>query len=513
MFFAVVATLLAVPTWASSKDNSFFQDVSHRSTYLNKDPIAQWEVLPFGELSADSTLHVQDCFIALWEGSLYSSSRNPNKRDMTLDSPYNAWKKMTWEDVEKSGSKSFSLIESKTDGYSFFLLGSDGVRGVTLTNNQCDSVDKTSAIYTSETTTWSNDAKVTTSADFIWVANPAISVVSDPSVDYGVSQIDIADESLTFLPLDEEVSSLNFVDVWGKLYIGSSARFLTYTYENKKISTKEHEWIGGVIDTAPLDMSYDKVNNALWIAEKNSIHKLLPNGMFLRFGQRQGSPNAEITSVRACNGYVWVGSAVGMARVRGDGDASTHVGFTFKNSQEEEKEKDPWAWNFYGGHRYLPDNKVTAFETAEGPNDSSAVLVVCSTGLSLMDVSLWTLEEKATAVETFQNPRHDRHGLTTQVDLLTYGDVDSYRQACSDNDGLWTSMSGMGQVYRHLVTGSEEARQEAWHHFEGEFCNIYYLYGIGRSVCRVAVFLEQICVHHFLKKLTFYLLIIGIIIF
>ena len=465
MFFAVAATLLVAPGAWATKDSSFYQDVAHRSTYLNNAPIAQWETLPFGELTADSTLHVQDCFIALWQGSLYSSSRNPYKQDMTLDSPYNAWKQMTWEDAEKSGSKSFTLIESKAAEYSFFMLGTDGVRGVTLKDGQCDSVGTTSAVYLSETTTWSSNAKVTTSADFIWVANPGISSVTNPAVDYGVSQIDIAEESLTFLPLDEEVSSLSFVDAWQKLFIGSSARLLQYTYENKKIKAKEHEWIGGVIDTAPLDMSYDKVNNALWIAEKNSIHKMLPNGMFLRFGQRQGSPNAGISSVKASNGFVWVGSAVGLARVRGDGDATTHVGLTFHDT-DGENEKDPWAWNFYNGHRYLPDNMVTAFESAEGPNDSSAVLVVCSTGLALMDTSLWTLEEKAKAVETFQNPRHNRHGLTTQVDLLTYGDVDSYRQACSDNDGLWTSMTGMGQVYRHLVTGSEMARQEAWTHFE-----------------------------------------------
>lgn len=404
MFFAVVASLLAAPTVGATKDVLFAQDVAHRSTFLNTAPIAQWETLPFGELSQDSTLHVQDCFIALWEGGLYSSSRNAGKKDMTLDSPFNPWKQMKWEDTEKAG-KSFTLIESKTPAYSFFMLGPDGVRGVTLKDNQCDSVGTISDIYLSETTTWSSDAKVTTSADFIWVSNAGKSDASDPTVEYGVSQIEIAGDNLTFLSTDEEVTALSFVDSWQKLFVGSSARLLTYTYENKKIATKEHEWIGGVIDTAPLDMSFDKVNNALWIAEKNSIHKLLPSGMILRFGQRQGSPNAEITSVKACNGFVWVGSAVGMARVRGDHDATTHVGMTFQATMSD-SEKDPWAWNFYGGHRYLPDNHVTAFEATEGPNDSSAVLVVCSTGLTLMDVSLWTLAEKANAVQTVTKQRY-----------------------------------------------------------------------------------------------------------
>ena len=458
---ALLCVVGVVYASSSVKDVKYYQDVSHRSTYSGQEPIAKWETLPFGELSAGSTLHVDDCFIALWEGKLYSSSRNVVKKDMTLDSPYNAWKQMTWTGGEDYGSKSLSLIESKNDKFSFFMLGVDGVRGMTLKDNQCESIDKTSDVFITETSTWSNNAKVTSSKDFIWIANPGVSTKADPGADYGVSQVSIADESLTFIRLDEEVTSVEFVDNWQKLFVGSSTQLLTYTYENGEITTKEHEWIGGVIDTAPLDMSYDSVNDALWIAQKNSVHKMLPSGMLLRFGQRQGSPNAEITSVVACNGYIWVGSAVGMARVRGDGDAGTHYQLTDTGEND-----DPWAWSFYGGHRYLPDNNVIDFSGVVGPNDSSAVLVVCSTGLALLDVSLWTLGEKAKAVETFQNPRHNRHGMTTQVDLLVYGDVDSYRQACSDNDGLWTSMTGMGQVYRYLVTGSEAARQGAWTNFE-----------------------------------------------
>jgi hypothetical protein len=470
---AVAATLLAAApsvratTTSSSsssssgaKDAKFLQDVAHRSTYSGVEPIAQWEALPFGALGADSTVHVQNCFIALWQGSLYSSSRKTDSARPSLDSPFSTWQQMDWAGAEQFGSKSFSLVDSKSSAYSFFLLGSDGVRGVTLKEGQCGAVESTSEIYLSETATWTSDAKATSSADFIWVANPGVSVAADPATEFGVSQISIKDESLTFLPLDEEVTALSFVSSWQQLFIGSSTQLLTYTYEGEVVAKKEHEWIGGVVDTAPLDMSFDETNNALWIAEKNSIHKMLPNGMIQRFGQRQGSPNAEITSVKACGGYVWVGSAVGMARVRGDGDADTHVGST------ETGGEDPWAWSFYGGHRYLPDNLVMSFEGEEAADGSSVVLVVCSTGVSLMDVSYWTLEEKAQAVETFQNPRHNRHGMTTQVDLLSYGDLETYQQACSDNDGLWTSMTGMGQVYRYLVTGSEAARKEAWTNFE-----------------------------------------------
>ncbi|CAM9560031.1 unnamed protein product [Ectocarpus fasciculatus] len=126
---------------------------------------------------------------------------------------------------------------------------------------------------------------------------------------------------------------------------------------------------------------------------------------------------------------------------------------------------------FYGGNRYLADNKVKSLVGGfQGINREdglaeSTVLVVSASGLARIDAARWELSEKAQAMGQFQE-RHDRHGLTTGIDLINYGDVRTYQQHCDDNDGLWTSMHAMGETYRYLSTGEEEARSLAWRAFE-----------------------------------------------
>jgi hypothetical protein len=96
----------------------------------------------------------------------------------------------------------------------------------------------------------------------------------------------------------------------------------------------------------------------------------------------------------------------------------------------------------------------------------SVLLVVSSTGMALLQSAPWTLAEKATAFGSFQNPRHSREGLTSSVNLRVYGFVDSYVQNCQDNDGLWTSMHAMAEVYRYMASHEQEARDWAWQAFE-----------------------------------------------
>jgi hypothetical protein len=89
------------------------------------------------------------------------------------------------------GANSFSLIESKTSAYSFYLLGSDGIRGLILDDNsQCGSVQSSIDVYLTETVTWSSHAKITSSVDFIWVANSGIitpAATTDPATQYTAS--------------------------------------------------------------------------------------------------------------------------------------------------------------------------------------------------------------------------------------------------------------------------------------------------------------------------------------
>ena len=45
-----------------------------------------------------------------------------------------------------------------------------------------------------------------------------------------------------------------------------------------------HEWIGGVLAFTPTDLDFDDVNGFLWIAEKESLHRLTRDKVYWRYG-------------------------------------------------------------------------------------------------------------------------------------------------------------------------------------------------------------------------------------
>jgi hypothetical protein len=95
------------------------------------------------------------------------------------------------------------------------------------------------------------------------------------------------------------------------------------------------------------------------------------------------------------------------------------------------------------------------------------VFAVTASGLTLLKVRQWTLDQKAAVMQSFQEPRHDRYGLSSGCDLKQLGDLTEFIQTCDDNDGLWSSMSGMAAVYRAKETGDPDAYASAWKIFSG----------------------------------------------
>jgi hypothetical protein len=292
---------------------------------------------------------------------------------------------------------------------------------------------------------WGEIYATALSSEFVWIATSSL---------LGVLQIDILTGEVKSLLKDEVVTSLFWVDSWGKLYAGSKDAVRTLDIENGQVTKKYHGWTGGIIDSEPLGFAYDGINDALWLAESNSVHKQTKDGVWWRMGLKQGSPTGNITSVTASNGFIWVGSAFGVSRIRGDAPVERSPRI---NSESSQSQTDPWTWAFLTGPRYIPANSVASIVGADSKANylglPTVALVVTSGGLSVIDSQMWTLKEKAVAMGSFQFPRHYRHGLSTGVSLRVYGDVDSYVQECDDNDGLWTSMHAMGEVYRYLVTG------------------------------------------------------------
>jgi hypothetical protein len=456
----LVCAAALLPLHAAEPDAPYLQDVSFRATYQGAAPIAQWEQLPFAApatapAAGTGLLHLpsQDCFVALTAGgALFSSVRSLNQSlddKIALSSPYSAWRSLGAADASAS-----RLIPSSTEGFSFFVATSNNVVALAV-DESCSSV-LFSQVLLEDGADFGVILAAASSPSLLWLSSSG----------RGLQQLAIASGALAAVDVGgDTVSTLCWVQAWGKLFAGCDTTLRTLVYSGDAVQRVTHEWIGAYIDTVPLDMSYDSVNDALWLAENNSVHKLTAAGAWWRYGQRQGAPFGQITSVAAVGGYVWVGSALGMARVRGDVSARPSYDLGGKQGAAHAKSSDPWDWMFYGGNRYLVDTPVLAVVGGSAAGGGSSVLVASASGLARVDASLWTLGEKARAMAKFQE-RHDRHGLTTGIHLTSYGDVRGYQQECDDNDGLWTSMHAMGEAYRFMSTGEEDARDLAWKAFE-----------------------------------------------
>ena len=143
-------------------------------------------------------------------------------------------------------------------------------------------------------------------------------------------------------------------------------------------------------------------------------------------------PCPEITYVKAINGNIWFGSPEGAFMLRNDG-----------------------KFNYYNGERWLPGNKVSSI--APGPNGS--VLVLTDKGLGQICFKNMTLEDKAAYFQKQVRQRHIRNGFNASLDGMKNGDLSTGYLSDSDNDGLWTSMYLGAEIFKYVVTRSEEALQ------------------------------------------------------
>mmetsp|Transcript_19127 Transcript_19127/g.31993 ORF Transcript_19127/g.31993 Transcript_19127/m.31993 type:complete len:834 (+) Transcript_19127:33-2534(+) len=483
--FALAATLCSV---VSALDVPFDQDISFRATFANEEKIADWDQLPFTSLeNTQAAVHLgpkHDCFVLLSGEEVYAAEPAQNRVKEALQSPY-----QPWSSLYTMGEGARRLVPSMDKKFSYFVLTNHNVVGFALTGtiegNGCGKViGDPNHILAEDVDDWGEVAAVTSSEDSLWVASSKL----------GVTQINIKTGTMKQIELsDKDTTSLYYVSAWDKLYVGTQTTLYTLDFDTKRSKQDGgedyvlyHEWITGVIDTAPQQFSYDAVHDSLWLAESNAVHKLDRQGRWWRYGYHQGAPFGNITSVAAVNGYTYVGSKTGLARFRGDaypaqvdtlttGDTKCSSMNAGKEPSECNAEADPWSWNYYGGSRYLPDNSVRMIVRSEAyavsgrgaGKEGFTVLVASERGLTLLETAPWTLAEKSAAFEQFQYPRHDRRKLTAECGLNTYGLLDSFYKRVGDNDGLWTGMHGMGEAYHYASTGSETARKEAWRAFEG----------------------------------------------
>lgn len=150
-------------------------------------------------------------------------------------------------------------------------------------------------------------------------------------------------------------------------------------------------------------------------------------------------PGKHITAIENIGGRLWFGSSRGAFALREDG-----------------------KFDYYASRRWLVDDRV--IDISAGPGRS--VLVLTGKGLSRINFTMMTLEEKANRFQEIQRLRHIRYGFSSETNLLVPGDLSTAVLTDTDNDGLWTSMYLAGELFRYASTGSEDALQNAYEAFE-----------------------------------------------
>jgi len=150
-------------------------------------------------------------------------------------------------------------------------------------------------------------------------------------------------------------------------------------------------------------------------------------------------PWTELTAIKEIDGKLWFGSTKGAFMLRDDG-----------------------KFNYYYGQRWLPGEIVV--DIAQGPDKS--ILILTDKGLGQICFKSMTLEDKAMIYEDQVRQRHIRYGINSNVTQLENGDLSTTENRVADSDNLWTGMYLGSQLFRYLVTGSEEAKQNCVESFE-----------------------------------------------
>jgi hypothetical protein len=214
-------------------------------------------------------------------------------------------------------------------------------------------------------------------------------------------------------------------------------------------------WVGGELGMQELDLQYKT---------------------FRRLdGSAQGLPYENVTAIQTTTSG---GSGVG---VGGSGDGDLYVGTTMGLARRLAGKSR--TWRYYFGARWLPgtDGTVRHLTTAReggGVGDGSAeeggcsggcssscglpppgAVVVTLDGVAVFTPQCWTLAEKATVLEATIDPLHTREGgLVNECAMSVANDLSTCMVHDSDNDGLWTSVFTMSQIFR-AATLAKEVRE------------------------------------------------------
>ena len=226
-----------------------------------------------------------------------------------------------------------------------------------------------------------------------------------------------------------------------------------------------HELVGAAIDATPSALAWATEPNGellLWIGHEWCLNTLHPDGTVDRISGTEGLPMANVTHLRAGSqrGELWVGTTAGVA---------------FRRAPDAARAPLERRWRYFGGDAWLPGDD-TVHSLAVTSAEETWVATRC--GAALLRSTTMTLDDKAAKLLT-RVPSLTRHLLVAAANLKSYGNTStaSIAQHDGDNDGLWTVMFVASQSFRFATTGSVEARELAWKHFDA----IEFLHNVTRT--------------------------------
>lgn len=232
----------------------------------------------------------------------------------------------------------------------------------------------------------------------------------------------------------------------------------------------------GQVDSPVLDSKYDSITGQFYILTSTALYRISESGgeqkqvysgvgltAFdllasgeIALGTQEGYvvvdalgqvtrplnarlPWTVLTAIQEIDGKLWFGSTKGAFMLREDG-----------------------KFNYYHGERWLPGEQV--IHISKGPEQS--VLILTDRGLGQIVFEEMTLEDKALVFEKQVRKRHIRYGINANVSRLHNHDLATTQNSIADSDNLWTGMYLGSQLFRYLVTQSEEAKQNCYEAFE-----------------------------------------------
>ena len=116
--------------------------------------------------------------------------------------------------------------------------------------------------------------------------------------------------------------------------------------------------------------------------------------------------------------------------------------------------QDGTAKSYLTGDRWFLSDNITDVAVSD---DADNIWVATDNGLSLIEVKMMTLEEKAQHYQETVEKYHNRENFVTIRNLSVAGDISSGSVEISDNDGLWTSFYVTSQALKYAVTKDKKA--------------------------------------------------------